>query len=63
MKKGEISFDELEIILIEYVKKTRDSLKERWKKWKIDLSKNEMYEVIGGLLARQLTFAVHLPFS
>ena len=32
-------------------------LEERWGKWAIDISKNEIHEVVGGLLARQITLA------
>lgn len=34
-------------------------LQSRWEAWSKDLSKNEMYEVIGALLARQTSLAVY----
>ena len=54
---------------IKYGKKVRDladqfaeslliELSARWTSWKIDLSKKELHEVIGALLARQVTLAV-----
>lgn len=43
-----------------YIKMVRNELVERWDKWSLDLVKREMYEVIGGLLARQVTLATQL---
>ncbi|MBM4288788.1 MAG: hypothetical protein FJ135_11725 [Deltaproteobacteria bacterium] len=43
-----------------FVNKARQELKARWDQWHIDLSKNEFYEVVGALLARQVTLATQL---
>lgn len=47
-------------IVLNYSRTVKDELHERWKKWPLDLAKREMYEVIGALLARQVTLAVQL---
>ena len=36
---------------------------QRWKNWSLDLSKQEMFEVLGGLMARQVTLATQLAMS
>lgn len=46
-----------------FVHNARQELYQRWKNWKIDLSKPEQYEVIGGLLARQVTLASQLALA
>jgi hypothetical protein len=43
-----------------FVERAREELRERWNLWKIDLSQNEFHEVIGALLARQVTLARYL---
>jgi hypothetical protein len=43
-----------------FEKHARKELRARWRKWPIDLSKGEVHEVIGGLLARQVTLATAL---
>src|SRR2546423_11640354 len=52
-----------EAILRNYVQMLEVELSERWKGWSLDLSCREMYEVIGALLARQLTLAVEFAMS
>lgn len=54
-KGGKIS-----IIVDNYVRMVRMELSERWEKWPLDLVNREMYEVIGALLARQVTLATQL---
>lgn len=51
---------ELGIIVDNYTISTIKELNQRWKKWKIDLDKVEIHEVIGALMARQVTLAVEL---
>jgi hypothetical protein len=41
----------------------RKEVRMRWNAWTIDLSKNEIHEVIGGLLSRQATLAIELVIS
>ena len=55
--------DKLEEIISNFVKKARNELEERWKSWKLDLSKNEIYEVVGALMARQVTLSTQLARS
>lgn len=49
--------------ILKYVETVRAELAQRWKCWSIDLTKNEMHEVIGALLARQVTLATQLALS
>lgn len=51
---------DIEEIVSTYIKAVRNELYERWKKWPLDLSHHEMHEVIGALLARQVTLATQL---
>lgn len=51
---------ELEKLIKAFVEKARQDLNERWAKWPIDLSQRELYEVVGALLARQVTLARQL---
>jgi hypothetical protein len=37
-----------------------DELFRRWEQWRVDLSQAEVYEVVGALLARQVTLATQL---
>lgn len=50
-------------IVHEYARAAESELTERWKNWKLDLTYREMYEVIGALLARQVTLATSLALS
>lgn len=49
--------------ILKYVETVRAELAERWKCWPIDLTKNEMHEIIGALLGRQVTLATQLALS
>lgn len=53
-------WNEISPIVDNYIQMVRTELAERWKKWPIDLGSSEMYEVIGALLARQVTLATQL---
>lgn len=50
-------------ILDKYIKSVDNELSERWNKWELDLSKTEMFETIGALLARQTTIGEHFISS
>lgn len=50
----------VEDLAAEYRRLAEADLADRWSAWKLDLSKAEVHEVIGGLLARQVTLATHL---
>jgi len=52
-------FSQIERLIVTFVQQARTELKERWEKWPIDLSKSELHEVVGALLARQVTLARH----
>jgi hypothetical protein len=56
-------FKELEKIIIDYVEAIRAELAARWQACRIDLSKPEVNEVVGALLARQVTLATQLASS
>lgn len=43
-----------------FVARAHEELDERLRKWQLDLVQNEVHEVVGGLLARQLTLASQL---
>jgi hypothetical protein len=51
---------ELERIVAIYIETVRHELHERWKLWPLDLSRGEIHEVVGALLARQVTLATQL---
>ena len=53
-------YNKLLPIIDAFVQNARQELYARWKNWDIDLSKPEQFEVIGGLLARQVTLATQL---
>jgi len=53
-------WEEIEQIVSTYVQAVRLELHERWETWTLDLAKRELYEVIGALLARQVTMAIQL---
>lgn len=53
----EFDFKQVEQLIVSFVKQAHRELKERWKKWTIDISENEIHEVTGALLARQVTLA------
>ena len=53
----ESDFKQIEQIIRTFIEQSRIELKERWEKWAIDLTKNEVHEVVGALLGRQVTLA------
>ena len=63
LNNGEKYYKKVPPIVNAFVHNARQELYERWKNWKIDLSKPEQYEVIGGLLARQVTLATQLALA
>jgi hypothetical protein len=56
-EQNEISMNEIEKLIELYVSRSKDALKNRWVKWKFDMSQRELHEVVGGLLARQVTLS------
>lgn len=59
----ESDFKQIEKLIRIFIKQARIELKERWEKWIIDLDNNEIHEVVGALLARQVTLARQLAES
>lgn len=57
-KLGPEAMKEFEKILNQYIRSIRKDLNKRISTWTVDLSKPEICEVIGGLLARQVSLAV-----
>lgn len=54
---------QIEGITKDYVHMVKMELSDRWKGWPLDLTCREMYEVIGVLLARQVTLSIQLAMS
>jgi len=54
---------EVDAAIANYVEAVKNELHTRWMKWPLDLSRREMYEVIGALMARQVTLAIQLAIS
>ena len=52
-----LDYSQIEQLIRTFIEQARLELKERWKKWVIDLSQSELHEVVGALLARQVTLA------
>lgn len=50
---------ELHKIISNYEINVQEDIKIRWNKWQKDISNIEMYEVIGGILSRQVTIAIN----
>jgi hypothetical protein len=46
-----------------FIARAREEFEERLRRWPLDLTKNEIHEVVGALLARQLTLALELANS
>lgn len=61
--KSEEFWEQIEGIMRDYVRMANHELSERWKNWHLDLTCREMYEVIGALMARQVTLATQLVLS
>ena len=56
-------WDKIESTVSLYVNAVRLEMEDRWRQWSIDLTTPELYEVIGGLVARQVTLATQLATS
>ena len=55
--------EEIEQLVGRYVDQVRAELEARWQAWPLDLTKPEVHEVVGALLARQVNMATsgHVP--
>jgi hypothetical protein len=56
-------WNEIEALVSDYIRDVKAEFHARWEKWPLDLSNREMYEVIGALVARQVTLAAQLAAS
>jgi len=57
------SEEKIRTLIHEYVDEIRAELHERWKLWPLDLTKKEVHEVVGALLAREVSLATHLALA
>jgi hypothetical protein len=55
--------DKIDEIIHAFIKASRNELQARTSAWKVDLSRHEIHEVVGGLVARQVTLANQLAAS
>ena len=55
--------EQLRSVVEQFTARAREELELRWKRWPLDLSKNDFHEVVGALLARQTSLAVQLAES
>jgi len=63
MSQDQDNWDQIASVVDNYVETVRNHLQELWERWPLDLSEKEMYEVVGALLARQVSLATHLALS
>jgi hypothetical protein len=56
----ENKLENLDVVLDRFSDRASDELFRRWDLWRVDLSEAEVYEVVGALLARQVTLATQL---
>jgi len=57
------AWEEVDEIISGYVDAVRSELAARWEHWQLELSKPELHEVVGALMARQVTLATQLACS
>lgn len=53
-----ISYTQLEKVIDNYIPVVKDSLIKRWNNWKINLDEQIKFEVIGGILSRQVSLLI-----
>lgn len=56
----ESDFSQIKKLIKNFIIQARVELEVRWEKWAIDLEQSELHEVVGALLARQVTLARHM---
>jgi len=59
----EKTYEILNNTIQEYTTNVKNEFKHLWNVWEIKLSKKEIHEVIGGLIARQISLAIHFMIS
>jgi len=52
--------DAVHKLIEDFVREAKSELDQRWASWKLDYSQIEVHEVVGALLARQVTLAIAL---
>ena len=57
------TWENLEKIIDDYIVGIRSELNARWRQWRLDLTKPELHEVVGALIARQVSLATQLAGS
>jgi len=57
------AWEKLEKIISDYIDAVRLENTARWKQWRLDLTKPELHEVVGALMARQVTLATQIARS
>lgn len=55
--------DEIRATVLACSELLRNELTARWEAWPLDLTETEKYEVVGGLMARQVTLATRMALS
>jgi len=55
--------EKLDYIIDSYIDSIRKEFRGRWNNWKLDLAEKEKYEVIGSLLARQVSLTISIVRS
>jgi hypothetical protein len=54
---------QVEALLVNYIDEIRSDLERRWDAWPMDIRQNEVHEVVGALLARQVSLTNGLASS
>lgn len=60
MSEEPVELSKVMQVVDDFVRGIRTELQARWSAWAIDLTKSYVYEVVGGLMARQVTLASQL---
>jgi hypothetical protein len=60
MTADSVEFAKVMEVIDAFIRGIRAELQARWTTWQIDLTKSYIYEVIGGLVAREVTLAAQL---
>ena len=63
MEMADVPYDDFGNVVVTFCNTAKTELAQRLESWKFDLGKIEIYEVIGGLLARQVTLATDIAMS
>ena len=50
-------------IIEEYISNVNNEFRHLWNSWDVDMSRKEVHEVVGGIIARQVSLAIHFLIS